>query len=118
MQDPVTSNPMQPFINLVQNNMALLAKYATSPEAMVQAIAQVQAAMMQGPGAAAKPLPQSAAFAELAQGMMENYTHFMSEMMQSGMAMFMQGQGAMLEQAQNAADAASEGGRGRRNTRS
>ena len=118
MQDPVIPNPMQPFINLVQNNMTLLARYATSPEAMAQAIGQVQAAMMQGPGAPAKPLSQSAAFAELAQGMMENYTRFMSEMMQSGMAMFMQGQGAMLEQAQNAADAASEGGRGRRNTRS
>src|SRR5688572_24573960 len=77
MPDPI-SNPMQPFINLVQANMALLSKYAKSPDAMSQAMAQFQAAMTQGPGAA-KSVPQSAtAFAELAQGLMENYTRFMS----------------------------------------
>ena len=47
MADPI-SNPLQPFINLVQANMALLSKYAMSPEAMTQAMAQMQAAMTQG----------------------------------------------------------------------
>jgi len=90
MADPI-SNPLQPFINLVQANMALLSKYAMSPEAMTQAMAQMQAAMTQGPGAA-KSMPQSATmFAELAQGMMENYTRFMSELTQSGMSFMSQG---------------------------
>ena len=60
-------------------------------DAMTQAMAQMQAAMTQGPGAA-KSMPQSATmFAELAQGMMENYTRFMSELTQSGMSFMSQG---------------------------
>ena len=95
MPDPI-SNPMQPFINLVQANMALLSKYAMSPDAMSKAIAQVQAAMTLGPGALT--VPQSAtAFAELAQGMMENYTRFMSELAQSGMSVLAQGQDALFK---------------------
>ena len=79
------SNPMQPFINLVQANFALLSKYAMSPDAMSKAMAQVQAAMTQGPGALT--VPQSAtAFTELTQGMMENYARFMAELAQSGMS--------------------------------
>ena len=91
------SNPMQPFLNLVQANMALVSKYAMSPDAVAQAMSQFQAAMTQGPGAA-KALPQSAtAFAELAQGLMENYTRFMSELTQSGMSFFAQGQDALFK---------------------
>ena len=96
MPDPI-SNPMQPFINLVQANMALLSKYAMSPDAMSAAMAQFQAAMTQGPGAA-KSVPQSAtAFAELAQGLMDNYSRFMSELTQSGMSLLAQGQDALLK---------------------
>jgi hypothetical protein len=96
MPDPI-SNPMQPFINLMQANMALLSKYAMSPEAMSAAMAQFQAAMTQGPGAA-KSVPQSTtAFAELAQGLMENYTRFMSELTASGMSLLTQGQEALLK---------------------
>ena len=88
------ANPMQPFINLVQANMALLSKYAMSPDSMFNAMAQLQAAMTQGPGALSAP--QSAnAFAELAQGMMENYTRFLSELTQSGMSVLAQGQDAV-----------------------
>jgi hypothetical protein len=104
---------MQPFINLMQSNMGLLAKYAMSPEAMTQAMTQLQAAMKQTPGSTS-PLAQSGALAELTQGMMENYTRFMSEVTQNSMALFAQGQGAFLQQAQDAADAAGEGGRSRR----
>ena len=92
---PDTTNPLQPFMNLMQANMALLSKYAMSPEAMTQAMAQVQAAMTQGPGAALTQTP--AAVAELAQGMMQNYTRFMTELTQSGMAAFAQGQAAMTQ---------------------
>jgi hypothetical protein len=89
-------NPMQPFINLVQANMALLSKYAMSPDAMSKAMVQMQAAMTQGPGALV--MPQSAtAFAELAQGMLENYTRFMAELAQSGMSAFAQSQDALFK---------------------
>jgi hypothetical protein len=106
---------MQPFINLAQANMALLAKYA-SPEVMTQAMNQVQAAMKQGSGAQI-PMPQSAtAFAELAQGMMENYARFMNEIAQSGMALWTQGQSALVQQMQDVAGAAGQGGRSKRST--
>ena len=49
------------------------------------------------PGAA-KSVPQSATvFAELAQGLMENYTRFMTELSQSGMSLLAQGQDALLK---------------------
>ena len=112
MQDPAIPNPMQPFINLVQANMALLAKYA-SPEILSQA---VQAAMRQGPDAQNR-MPQSAtALVELTQGMMENYTRFMTELAQSSMALFAQGQGAMMQQVQDVADVAGQVRRSKRNT--
>ena len=95
MPDPIF-NPMQPFINLVQANMALLSRFAMSPEAMSKAVAQMQAAMTQGPGALTVP-QSTAAFAELAQGMMENYTRFLSELTQSGMSFLAQGQEALFK---------------------
>jgi hypothetical protein len=112
MQDLVIPNPMQPFIILVQANMALLAKYA-SPEIMAQAI---QAAMRQGPDAQNR-IPQSAtALVELTQGMMENYTRFMTELTQSSQALFAQDQGAMVQQVQEVADVAGQVRRSKRNT--
>ena len=112
------SNPMQPFIDLVQGNMALLAKYATSPEAMSQAMAQLQAAMTQGPGAASQQTQTAANFAELVKGMSDNYMRFMSEITQGGMALFAQSQGAMFQQAQEAAGTLDPEGRSKRGTRS
>ena len=91
-----TFNPMQPFINLVQANMALLSKYAMSPDAMSKAMVQLQAAMTQGPGALIMP-PPATAFAELAQGVLENYARFMSELAQSGMSAFAQSQDAVFK---------------------
>ena len=112
MQDPAIPNPMQPFINLVQANMALLAKYA-SPEIMSQA---VQAAMRQGPDAQNRMPHSATALVELTQGMMENYTRFMTELAQSSMALFAQGQGTMMQQVQDVADVAGQVRRSKRNT--
>jgi hypothetical protein len=95
MSEPLF-NPMQPFINLVQANMALLSKYAMSPDAMSKAMAQMQAAMTQGPGALVMP-PSATVFAELAQGMLENYTRFMSELAQGSMSAFAQSQDALFK---------------------
>jgi maltoporin len=114
---PDMTNPLQPFMDLMQANMALLAKYAMSPNDVTQAMAQVRAAMTQGPGASAAPNQTPAMLAELAQGMMQNYTRFMTDLAQSGMASLSQGQSAMIQQVQDVADSASEGGRTRRSTR-
>ncbi|HET9642569.1 MAG TPA: hypothetical protein VFP68_04240 [Burkholderiaceae bacterium] len=83
------TNPLQPFFNLTQANLMALSKYAMSPEAMSRAIAQFQEAMTQGPQGISDRLAQSpTAFAELSQEITANYTRFMSEMAQSGMAAF------------------------------
>ena len=111
---PDMTNPLQPFMNLMQANMALLSKYAMSPDAMNQAMAQVQAAMTQGPSGAGALTQTPAALAELAQGMMQNYTRFMTELAQSGMAAFAQGQAAMTQQVQDLTESSGEGGRSRR----
>jgi pyrroloquinoline quinone (PQQ) biosynthesis protein C len=88
MQDNVMQTAMQPFIKLTQANMDLLAKFSMSPEAIPQ----------------------------LMQGMIKNYTEFMTEVGQSGMAVLAQGQAAMMRQAQEASENVIDAsdGRGRR----
>jgi hypothetical protein len=113
---PDMTNPLQPFMDLMQANMALLAKYAMSPDG-ITTMGQVRAAMTQGPSASAAPTQTPSMLAELAQGMMQNYTRFMTDLAQSGMAALAQGQAAMIQQVQDVADPASEGGRSRRSTR-
>jgi len=113
---PDMTNPLQPFMNLMQANLALLSKYATSPDAMTQAMSQVQAAMTTGPDTAVAKTP--VALTELAQGMMQNFTRFMTELMQTGMATFAQGHEVMTQQLQEVTGSASEGGRSRRSSRS
>ena len=63
---------------------------------MSKAMAQLQAAMTQGPGALVMP-QSTTVFAELAQGMLENYARFMSELAQSGMSAFAQSQDALFK---------------------
>jgi len=103
MQANVMQFPIQPFIKLVQSNMELLSKYSMSPEVISQAMTHAQSLFQQGQGAATN-LSQSSSFALLMQGMLKNYTEFMAEMAQSGMAMLAQGQAAMVQKAQEAAD--------------
>ena len=115
MQDTVMQAPLQPFMKLVQSNMALLTQFTTSPEAMTHAQSLLQAGQ-----ASSAHLAQSDAFAKLMQGMLKNYTEFMAELGQSGMALLAQGQAAMLqttqEASQNLVDEAQ--GRGRRSRQS
>jgi hypothetical protein len=76
MQDNVMQTALQPFIKLTQANMDLLTKFSMSPEAIPQ----------------------------LMQGMLKNYTEFMTEVGQSGMAALAQGQAAMMRQVQEASE--------------
>jgi hypothetical protein len=73
---------MQPFMKLVQANMALLSK-----------------AVPTGTTAAPTPgtlpgLPSPAVFTEIAQGMAKNYSEFLTEVSQSSMALLTQAQSA------------------------
>jgi hypothetical protein len=47
-------------------------------------------------------LVQSGAFTHMMQGMLKNYTEFLTELSQSGMAMMSQGQAALTRQLQEA----------------
>ena len=97
--------PMQPFIKLVQNNMALLAQFSQSPEAISQAMANAQSLFQREPGAVDN-LAQSNAFGQLMQGMLKNYTEFVAELGQSGMALLAQGQAIMSQQVEDASETA------------
>jgi len=117
MQDNIMQTATQPYIKLVQANMELLAKFSMSPEAISQAAAGAQSLQQQGKDAGSSflqsgssllqsgsNLVQSRAFAELVQGMLKNYTEFLTDVGQTGMAMLAQGQAAMTRQMQEASE--------------
>jgi len=93
----------QPFVKLAQANMELLTRFSTSPEVTTQASANASQLFQQASESAMK-LMQSGAFAHLFQGMLKNYTEFLAELSQSGMAMWSQGQAALTRQVQEASD--------------
>jgi hypothetical protein len=102
MQD-VIQPQAQPFLKLVQANMDLFTRFSTSPEATAQATASASNLFQQATESAMK-LMQSGAFAHLMQGMLKNYTEFLTELNQSVMAMMSQGQAALARQAQEVTD--------------
>lgn len=102
MQDHQIQNAvqatMQPFIKLVQANMALLTKFSVPPDvAPLPAAGGPIQQMQQGQEAIAKMM-QSTAMLTLMQGLAKNYTEFMSEFAQSSTALLSQGQEAMVKQ--------------------
>lgn len=102
MQDVIHAQ-MQPFYKLAQANMDLLTRFSTSPEVTAQATANASQLFQQATESAMK-LMQSGAFAHVMQGMLKNYTEFLAELSQSGMALMSQGQAALVRQAQEATD--------------
>jgi hypothetical protein len=103
MQDKLMQAQTQPFVKLVQANIDLLSRFSTSPEVTAQASASANQLFQQASESAMK-LMQSGAFAHMMQGMLKNYTEFLTELSQSGMAMLSQGQAAMTRQAQEASN--------------
>jgi hypothetical protein len=93
---------VQPFVKLAQANMELLSRFWTSPEVQSQATANASVLFQQASESAMK-LMQSGASAALMQGMLQNYTEFLSEMSQGWMAMMSEGQTALLHQAEEVA---------------
>jgi hypothetical protein len=103
MQDNIMQAQAQPFLKLVQANMDLLTQFSTSPEVTSHATANASQLFQQGTTSAMK-LMHSGAYAQLMQGMLKNYTEFLTEVGQSTMEMMSQGQAAFLRQTQEATD--------------
>ena len=101
MQDNLMQAQAQPFVKLAQANMDLLTRFSSSPEVTAQASANASQLFQQASESAMK-LMQSGAFAHLMQGMLKNYTEFLTELSQSGMAMLSQGHAVMTHQVQEA----------------
>lgn len=98
MQDYAIQATTQPFLRLMQSNMELFSRFSTSPDMAAQA-----GRLLQQSGESVMSLMQSAAFAQLLQGLMKNYTEFMIEFNQSALSLASQGQAAMVRQAQETA---------------
>lgn len=99
MNTAATDTMMQPFVKLTQSNTELLSRYATSPEVTTQAVQVAEGLMRQMQDAALK-LSNSNAFSNLAQGLMNNYLHFWTDLSQSLVAGFSQGQSSLMRQAE------------------
>ncbi len=91
----------QAFVKLAQSNMDLFSNFSTSTEGSAQASANANQIYQQATESAMR-LMQSGAFAHVIQGMLKNYTEFLTELSQSSLALFSQGQVAMAQQMQNA----------------
>ena len=103
MQDQAAQFPIQPFIKLAQANMELLARFSTSPEVLAQSAA-ITKNLIQQSQQAATSLMQSTAFMQFTQGVLENYTEFVTEWSQSSMTALAQAPAAMIARAQEAAN--------------
>ncbi len=117
MQDQALQFPIQPFIKLAQANMELLARFSTSPEVLSQS-SSIATNLIQQSQQAATSLMQSTAFMQLTQGVLENYTEFVTEWGKSSMAALVQAPAAMIARAQEAANVVDVAdARGRRSRR-
>ncbi len=92
---------VQPFMKLAQSNMELWSKFSQSPEVMSEATRNMNSFFEQAQTSATS-LARSHAFTGLMQGMVKNYTDFVSELAQSAYAMMSQGQATFLQQTQEA----------------
>jgi hypothetical protein len=103
MQDRLMQVQAQPFLKLAQANMDLLTRFSTSPEVTGQAMASA-ANLFQQATEVTNKLMQSGAYAQLMQGMLQNYTQFLMELSHSGMDMMSSGQAALMQQVQEATE--------------
>ncbi len=101
MKEKVIQPVVHPFMKLAQANMELWSKFSSSSEVTSQATRDVQGLLEQAQSSATK-LAQSHAFTEFMQGLVKNYTDFVSEWNQSACSMLSQGQATLVQQAQEA----------------
>ena len=103
MQDNVMQAQAQPFMKLAQANIELLTQFSTSPEVASLATTNAGQLFQQATESSMK-LMQSGAFAQMMQGMLKNYTEFMTELGQSWMVTMREGHDAFARQAQEATE--------------
>jgi hypothetical protein len=97
MQDSVIQPLTQPFLKLIRANMDLLSRFSTSSESLSQSLTDAQRLVQQGQGSMTN-LFQSKEFVHLMQGMLRNYTEFLTETGQNALAMLAWGQQAATRQ--------------------
>jgi len=97
----VQTEMIQPFVKLAQSNMELWSKFSLSPDVMSEATRNMKNLWEQSRTSTAS-LAGSQAFTALMQGMVKNYTDFVSELTQSTYAAMSQGQATFLQQTQEA----------------
>jgi hypothetical protein len=118
MQDQALQLPVQPFIKLAQANMELLAGFSTSPEVLSQS-AGIAKSLFQQSQQAATSLMHSTAFRQLSQGLLQNYTEFVTEWGQLSLTAMAQAPALLIAKAQEAASRVDIAeARGRRSRRS
>jgi hypothetical protein len=98
---------MQPFIKLVQANMELLNGFSSTLELSNPGGGTAGNPIQQAQENMGK-LMQSHAMSVLMQGLLKNYTEFMHEFSQTGMALMTQTQETMQQQGRAAVDSATE----------
>jgi hypothetical protein len=89
----------QPYVKLAQANFELLTRFWTSPE-VTSELTTGASALYQRASESAMTLMQSGASARLMQGMLQNYTEFLAELSRSWMATLVEGQTALMRQAE------------------
>ena len=97
MQKTVIQALTQPFLKLIRANMDLLGRFSTSSESLSESLTDAQRLLQQGQGSMTN-LFQSKEFAHLMQGMLKNYTEFLTETGQNALAMLTWGQQAATRQ--------------------
>jgi hypothetical protein len=103
MQDITMQPQSQAFVKLAQSNMDLFTRFSASSEIASQA-REDASRLFQTASESAMKLMQSGAYAHLIQGMLKNYTEFLSDFSQGSIAMLGQGQAALTRQVQEATD--------------
>jgi len=99
--DTGQTQAVQPFIKLAQANMELLSQFAFSPEVTSETMRVMQNAMEQAV-ASATSLTRSHAYIAFVQGLMKNYTEFLTEFGRSAYTVIGQAQTALLAQTDEA----------------
>lgn len=89
---------MQPFVKLVQANMALLTRFGLPIPSAATAGAEGPIQMMQQGQQTLTRMMQSTALLELMQGLAHNYAEFMREFADGSTALLSQGQETLLRQ--------------------
>lgn len=107
MQDLIQP-AMQPYFRLAQSNMTLLTEFWFSPELVSQSLAGVQRVFNPNAGAAPNNTLPFEAFSRLSKGLLENYTRFASDVMNSGVNVWTAAQTKAAQQAQDVVRSASQ----------